>query len=139
MADATSEPYPATGVAEIDAEHRRLGEMSLALRAASRDGDVAGAMRLAADLQATTAAHFAEEEQLMTAIGYAGESTHRQAHREYSAALAQHVLELARDGFSPAVLHWIEHIDGWFHFHVVSDDIWLGVALVDARLKTPRG
>jgi hemerythrin len=65
-----------TGLDEIDREHRDLLKVAEALFYAGREVAMAGIE----DFRLKLAAHFAHEEAMMEATGFAGAELHRQAH-----------------------------------------------------------
>lgn len=118
--------YPPTGVPEIDREHRDLGA---ALGALARDPSNATAQAARAVLSLLVE-HFENEERMMIEIGYPDLARHRRSHRDF--------LEDARSALDPlppdaSALEWVKRTRRWMPAHVISEDLWLGLALNDAR------
>ena len=83
----------ATGIAEIDAQHKHLFELVYELYEAMRQGQGKVVLGTTLDgLLKYTQTHFAYEEKLMKAANYPGMAAHHQEHE----ALAQKVLDLQR-------------------------------------------
>ncbi len=77
-------PRYSVGVAAMDAEHKRLVELTNGLYEAMSAGKAGGIMgAVIDDLVDYTRIHFKHEEELMQRHGFPKLAAHRQAHREF--------------------------------------------------------
>lgn len=119
-----------TGHARIDADHKRLVELVNRLYDAmvAGNGDqVCG--RILAELFDYTKSHFAMEEQLMSAHGYAKAAQHRAQH----AALVKEVGELKSRldaGSHTLTMPLFKFLKEWLAKHIRGSDIELAKALL---------
>jgi len=119
----------ATGVDEIDAQHRDLLRHVEALRRALRD-DPAAVSRLLDYLGDYAVSHFATEERLMARHAYPGAEVHAAAHAGFLRAFARlrhdHELEGLTEGLAELIGSWL---GDWLEDHIVGMDQELGTWL----------
>ena len=113
-------PELEVGVDAIDKAHRELIELYNAVREASQLKDRAWTGVLLERLGNATAAHFEEEEMLMSGINYAQASEHKEEHRKLLDEFAHQVDEW-RDRHDSAEL-LCRFLYAWLHTHVAAMD-----------------
>lgn len=127
-----SEAY-ATGVGEMDAQHRELLAQIERLLGAIAD-DPAAVGRLLDFLGDYTVGHFEMEERLMEQHGYPAAEAHREAHasfvRTFGRIRYDYDLDGLTEGFSELVSGWLVE---WLRMHILDVDMALG------RWLTARG
>jgi hemerythrin len=123
----------ATGVAEIDAQHRELLEQVDRLLGAI-DGDPSALGRVLDFLGDYAVSHFEMEERLMEQHGYPDAEEHREAHASFVRAFGRlrydFDLDGPTEGFSELVTGWLVE---WLKGHILELDMVLG------RWLTARG
>lgn len=123
----------ATGVAEIDAQHRELLEQVDRLLGAI-DGDPAALGRVLDFLGDYAVSHFEMEERLMEQHGYPHAEAHREAHASFVRAFGRlrydFDLDGPTEGFAELVTGWLVE---WLKGHILDLDMVLG------RWLTARG
>lgn len=119
----------ATGVAEIDAQHRELLELVSGLLGAM-DREPAAVARALDFLGDYVVSHFDAERRLMEAHGYPAAEAHRAAHegfvRAYGRLRFDYDLDGLTDGMRELIGGWM--ID-WLKGHIVGEDKELGLWL----------
>lgn len=129
MTFSWSEAY-ATGVGEIDAQHRELlGQIDRLLRAIA--GEPAAVGRLLDFLGDYAVSHFDMEERLMEHHGYPAAEAHREAHssfvRTFGRLRYDYDLDGLTEGFAELVSGWLVE---WLKGHILDVDLALGRWLV---------
>ncbi|MBK6294385.1 MAG: bacteriohemerythrin [Rhodoferax sp.] len=124
------------GVETIDKAHRELIELYNAVREASQLKDRAWTGVLLERLGNATAAHFEEEEMLMSGINYAQAPDHKEEHRKLLDEFAHQVDEW-RDRHDSAEL-LCRFLYAWLHAHVAAMDSNLA-RLINDRLASGGG
>lgn len=112
-------PRMETGLAEIDAQHRRLFEL-----AASFEGyrEQVHVMTALAELGDYIKTHFRDEEALLVACDYPELAAHRALHAEFRKMLAKLLADAHRmtlDQIAERV-HFL--INDWFYKHILVSD-----------------
>lgn len=118
------------GVEVIDSGHRLLIDLYNSIRDASQLKDRAWTGVLLERLGNATAAHFQDEEALMSGIDYPLMAEHKQEHNKLLEEYAHQVDEW-RDHHNSAEL-LCRFLYGWLLGHIVALDIELGQAIRDA-------
>jgi hemerythrin-like metal-binding protein len=116
-------PDLATGIREVDMQHRELLLQVAALEGAARAGDLQKADDALAYLERYAVEHFATEERIMRDLGYPELDAHRSLHLGFVAQLGRRKAAHA-EARSPAVLlvelgRWME---AWLAEHVMGAD-----------------
>ncbi|SNT35997.1 hemerythrin-like metal-binding domain protein [Noviherbaspirillum humi] len=109
-----------------DALHRKLDQFS-----ALSDDAFASAFE---ELIENVRAHFAEEEQAMQAIDFAGTSCHRGQHVQALSAL-HHALQRIREGAIAEGREVIGLFSQWLNFHIGSMDAMLALVMRDVQAE----
>lgn len=123
-------PNIEVGVEVIDSGHRLLIDLYNSIRDASQLKDRAWTGVLLERLGNATAAHFRDEEALMSGVSYPRATVHREEHRKLLEEYAHQVDEW-RDRHNSAEL-LCRFLYGWLLRHIVALDIELGRAIQDA-------
>lgn len=116
-----------TGLAEVDAQHKRLVEL---LNQLGRDVDSTSVEHIDAALQALaeyTVYHFQCEEAIMEAAGVA--ASHAELHRDTHARFVRQVvewLERRKQDESISLRQLLDFLANWLIFHILGDDQSLG-------------
>jgi hemerythrin len=131
-------PSLATGIADVDNQHRELFERANhfleALREPDRRQTIAEAL---AYLASYARFHFAEEEAHMVRLGYPDVDAHRVEHREYAARLEALQTHFENEGDSAAVYLAIDSmLRTWLVDHIGRVDKRFGEF---ARAAEPTG
>jgi len=113
----------ATGIPQIDAQHRKLFSLADELQTAMAGGKGKQVMaQLLQNLISYTRSHFAMEEQIMERAQFPGLAAHRLLHEE----LTRKVLELQRsfDSGNSAVLsiETMTFLNSWLRHHIGNAD-----------------
>lgn len=113
----------ATGVSEIDMQHRELLAKVAALDDAAASGDLTRAVDVLAYLERYALYHFAAEERHMVSSGYPGFREHRDAHEAFVAELLERKekYEATRSAVS-LLLDLSDWLAGWLQDHVRGAD-----------------
>ena len=113
----------ATGIREVDHQHRELLVRIATLEGAARAGDLHQAEEALDYLTRYAAEHFATEERIMRDLGYPHLESHRSLHEAFAAQLAERKLAHARDRSQVVLLldlaRWLE---AWLSQHVLGAD-----------------
>jgi len=130
----------ATGVAEIDAQHRRLVELVNALGRDAESADVAHIDRALQALADYTVYHFQSEERIMAEyqVAAAHADRHRATHQGFVRQVVEW-LERRKNNESVSLAQLLEFLANWLIFHILGDDQSLGrqVAAIQAGV-TPQ-
>jgi hemerythrin-like metal-binding protein len=122
------DPALDTGIAAVDAQHRRLAEMISDLAAA--EGADQAAVRCLTQLKDYVREHFADEEQLLEHVPASHADTHRFEHAAFAARVAD--CEAACwAGYAPGP-ELLDYLRDWLRSHIAQVDMELA-ALVKAR------
>jgi hemerythrin len=123
-------PAFATGVAEIDAQHRELLEQADRLLGAI-GSDPAAVGRVLDFLCDYAVSHFEMEERLMEQKGYPQAEAHRAAHASFVRAFGRlrydYDLDGPTEGFNELVSGWLVE---WLKGHILDVDLALGRWLI---------
>ncbi len=124
----------ATGIHEIDEQHRDLFANVAALRDSMRLGSTTGALRTMNFLERYTLDHFATEERWMEKARYPDLAAHRAAHQALVTEFLERKAVFAQKGPTPSmVLDLSEWLGAWLKMHVDGPDRrmaeWLRVHL----------
>lgn len=129
-----------TGHAVIDEQHRGLLQLHGEVLEAARTGDTGTTPMVLQHLLEETRQHFAFEEGLMAAAGYAGSAAHAADHAAYLRDLAALVSEAHRAASLPVVQLWLEsRCTSWWKYHVRSSDAALAAHLAAAAARAASG
>lgn len=113
----------ATGIHDIDEQHRDLFANVAALRDSMRIGSTAAAARTMNFLERYTVDHFASEERWMERTGYPGLEAHRAAHQALVAEFVKRKGILAAKGPTASlVIDLSDWLGAWLHEHVAGPD-----------------
>ena len=110
------------GDAELDGDHQRMVEIINRVSAFEKyDVDIA---RLLDELRDYARQHFAQEEKLMAATGFAGLAAHREEHQEFVNWLAavQMTFSHSQESRSMILGHVNEYLQAWFRNHILETD-----------------
>lgn len=116
----------------MDGEHRAL--VAVIRRLYEENGKAPGSpavLRLLDELLAETRAHFASEEKLMRAVGYAETAEHRDEHAALLAEL-QLAIDRARKSPETITIDTLSFITAWFTDHVQVADLALAQFIEDS-------
>ncbi len=130
----------ATGIHEIDEQHRDLFANVAALRDSMRLGSTTGALRTMNFLERYTLDHFATEERWMEKAGYPEFAAHRAAHQALVAEFLERKAAFSQKGPTPSlVLDLSEWLGAWLKVHVDGPDrrmaAWLRVHLPEVTRR----
>jgi hemerythrin-like metal-binding protein len=113
----------ATGIREVDHQHRELLVRIATLEGAARAGDLTQAEEALDYLTRYAAEHFATEERIMRELGYPQLEPHRALHEAFSARLTERKEAHGRERSPVALLvdlaRWME---AWLSEHVLGAD-----------------
>ncbi len=115
-----------TGVAAMDADHRRLFDWLVASRRAAAEGRDDACREALERLWAFTQEHFAREEAVMAACGYGGLGNHRQVHNLMRKEMGKRRRAMARGELSAA--EWAAFLGEWWLEHITGMDRAYGAA-----------
>ncbi len=116
-------PDLATGIPEVDAQHRELLGRIAALYAAARHGDTRHATESLSYLERYAAEHFAAEERAMGTFGYPGLAEHAALHAAFREALDRRKRDFGIHGSESILLvDLLCWMDGWLNDHVRGAD-----------------
>ncbi|CAD5374366.1 Histidine kinase [Rubrivivax sp. A210] len=115
-------PVYETGLAEVDAQHRRLVEMVNEVTAGGAGDDAAAQTALLDRLVDYAAHHFADEERLMAAHALApvAVAAHIEQHRAFVAEVAALRAHQGTDAVDGAALQ--HFLASWLAFHILGTD-----------------
>jgi len=127
----------ATGVRQIDLEHRELFANTAALGEAMRQGHLPRALDILAYLETYAARHFEAEERHMQAAAYPQMASHRSAHRAFAAELARRRAEYQAHGSrAAAMVELHDWLRDWLKAHVAGEDAEMARHLQGKALST---
>lgn len=112
-------PRMETGLAEIDAQHRRLFEMAAAFSGNREPMHVTTALAELGDYIRT---HFRDEEEMLAACAYPDLAAHKALHAEFRRMLGKLLAEaqhMSLDQIAERV-HFL--INDWFYKHILVAD-----------------
>ncbi len=115
------------GIPEIDRDHRILFDLIGQLHDAHAAGH--GVERLDYVFQVLhdyVQTHFAHEEALFAASGYAQAEPHKQAHRRFTGELDGLYRHYRAAGNPRICIELLGMLNNWWHFHVLEDDAEFG-------------
>lgn len=137
MARIEWKPEFATGVAEVDEQHRHLVEIINRFDEALRKGKGSRhANEILNDLTGYTQEHFATEERLMAEVGYPQLKLHQSQHRQLLQKVERFQFEYNAAGRRiTAELH--EFLGYWLVNHILRDDRAFGACLAGAAVGEP--
>jgi len=126
----------ATGVEEIDDQHRRLYAAVADLHRSMRQGGVESVPETLAFLRRYVVEHFATEERQMAATGYPGLADHQAAHRAFVAEFTRLESAIAERGAQPSlVVELSDWLGQWLRDHVRRVDGEMGRFFVSIRRR----
>lgn len=129
-------PSMEIGVEKLDAQHRRLVDLTNRLDAALSGGDIDGEMGgILADLVVYSHEHFAAEEDFMQQIGFYGLHRHRTEHRRMAQQIKGFLLRL-KQGRKVPPTELLTFLRTWISIHIAREDTKIGKA---AATKKPVG
>ena len=115
-------PALETGVAEMDAQHRRLFKLIDDLDLAISEGKVRTAIgEVIPELAAYAARHFAEEEAMMEARRTPGLEAHKAIHRAFEAKVAE-TMESLSSGRGVVASSLVNFLQDWLVQHIGGTD-----------------
>ena len=116
-------PAVATGIPEIDRQHRELLVQIAELGEAARTGDLPLAEDVLSYLERFAAEHFATEQRFMLAFGYPDLGAHRSVHVAFASELARRKAKFAAHRSAANLLsdlsQWMER---WLNEHLLVED-----------------
>jgi hemerythrin len=112
----------ATGIDEIDEQHRELYLQVAALHEAMKSGAVGQAREIIAYLRRYAVDHFATEEEAMRAVRYPGLEAHRGEHRRFVEEYERHAERIAARASPTAIVELSSWLSGWLRGHVRGAD-----------------
>jgi len=114
----------ATGVTELDEQHKMLFKMSEDFREALDAGYGARSFdAMLASLDRYALGHFGREDQCMHRYQCPVAATNSEAHGQFTRALAGFSQRFAQDGFSRSEAHdLVDFIDRWLSTHILGID-----------------
>lgn len=123
-----------TGLAEVDAQHRRLVGLVNQLGEDAHSGDPARIDQALAELADYTVYHFQCEEGIMTAAGVAARHAdrHRDTHQRFVAQVVDWI-NRRKAGEDLHLAPLIEFLANWLVFHILGDDQSLGRQVLAVR------
>ena len=118
----------ATGIEEIDADHKTLFDLVDQFHEAYAAGKGPGALEnLFATLMRYTDRHFAREEQFLREIDYPALDVHHAAHRTLESDLAdlhgRYLRGERRGEERDLCLEMLAFLSNWLHFHITEEDM----------------
>ncbi len=112
------------GIAEIDAQHKRLIEIAGDLYD-TITGDHANyknrLLNILKSLGSYTVYHFSAEEKLMQQYNYPAADTHKEAHRNFISELSNQLRKFSKDS-SEIGTYLYEYIGSWLLMHIAKSD-----------------
>jgi hemerythrin len=118
-----SEKY-ATGLPQLDDQHRMLFRMAADFRAALDEGEGSGVYgNLLQSLDLYARSHFRFEEACMTKYACPAADLNRAAHQSFVENLSRYQKKFATSGFTPDDgRELVDHLDAWLDNHIGSLD-----------------
>lgn len=111
------------GLPEIDTQHRRLLSVINQLHDAMKMGGKAAALETVMnELVSYTRYHFAYEERLMEAAGYAGLAEHRRRHSAMVAQVESFQMAIS-SGHASVSLQLMAFLKSWLTRHILETDM----------------
>ena len=114
----------ATGIDEIDDQHREMFRRANALLAAMREGKARGEIEPTLDyLRSYFLEHFALEERVMAASGYHGLEQHRARHTQFAGFITE-IERGFRDGARPGhvIIELVDRLSTYLRLHMGETD-----------------
>jgi hemerythrin len=109
----------ATGIADIDAQHRELYRNIAQLHEAMKQNHLDRVRATLVYLADYAVDHFATEERAMAAASYPGLEEHRAAHHAFVEQFLRYKADVDREGTSPRVVVDLSAwLGGWLRDHV---------------------
>lgn len=131
-------PDLATGLDHIDSDHQELFTIIEGMADAASLGSADRARALIGDFLEGCAAHFAGEEELMTACGYPAERQHREAHQLYLADVRSLQAQLEARGLTAGFRLFVTtRLVDWFIRHIRLNDVPLAKAALAGQVAPP--
>jgi hemerythrin-like metal-binding protein len=122
MTTATSREKPALGIAIIDEQHRRIGEILGQLAAARAAGHGRDAVLATLDdLITCVDEHLGVEEQYMRDFGYQERGPHRALHADFVRRIIE-AQRAVRRGEEHRIDTLVDDLDAWFTTHIRQED-----------------
>jgi len=118
------------GIPELDAEHRRLMELTNRVLHAVEAHDHPRGIAAVEEVIAVMVKHFDREEAWMRTSGFPGYEAHRAAHNEHVRRLMGFSLELKREAID--LVDVVEFLMTWLYDHIQHLDVEFA-----AHLKSP--
>jgi len=116
-------PAVATGIPEIDRQHRELLVQIAELGEAARTGDLPLAEDVLSYLERFAAEHFATEQRFMLAFGYPDLGAHRSLHVAFASELARRKARYAAHRSAATLLSDLSQwMDRWLNEHLLVED-----------------
>jgi hemerythrin len=125
----------ATGVDDIDEQHRELYRHVAALHEAMKSGALHQARELVVFLRGYAVDHFVAEEQAMRAARYPGLDAHRQEHRRFVEEYEHHAERLSARASPTAIVELSSWLSDWLRGHVRGTDREMAAFLRAARAQ----
>ena len=121
----------ATGVAEIDSQHREIFKRVNRLSAACSEGKgKEEVLRLLLFLEDYIKEHFAAEERLQLRHGYPGYAAHKSQHTRFSADISRLATEFKMEGATLSlVIMTNKTLTAWLVHHISKTDTEFGAYL----------
>lgn len=117
-------PELATGIDEIDADHRELLGRICDLHQCMRAGQTDSVAGVLAGVRAYARSHFATEEQHMRSLAFPGLDRHRAEHARFSTELEAFEREWSARGAMPSLAIGLAvWLSGWFRDHIRVFDL----------------
>ncbi len=134
----TWSPLFETGLADVDAQHRRLVELVNQLGEDANSGSPEKIDQTIGALAEYTVYHFQCEEAIMTTDGVAVtySDRHRETHRRFVAQVVDWI-ERRKAGEAISLNQLLEFLANWLVFHILGDDQSLGRQVLAIRAGTP--
>ena len=127
-------PDLATGVEEIDLQHRELLDWIATLEGAARGGRLAKSEEALRFLERYAVEHFATEERHMASTGYPGMAGHRALHAAFTVELARRKAGfLANPSQASLLVGLAEWLADWLGDHVRGADAEMARHLMSAK------
>ena len=113
----------ATGIDEIDSQHRALLDNVVALKEAARSGDLHRSLDTLSFLEGYVSDHFTAEERYMRSAGYPGLAEHHAVHETFAREYRQRKLDFEAKGSLVSLLLGLsEWLDSWLRDHIRGAD-----------------
>jgi len=132
--------YLATGIEEVDSQHRelfrRLNAFLDACDAGKETGEILGMLQFLDDY---VIVHFSDEERLQEKYDYPDRARHKQYHREFVRHLADLKRRFILDGPTPLLVKELNrHLVGWLLHHIAEKDRDFGQLVAERERRVSR-